>query len=335
MKTLFWRACATLALMTAMAVSAAAQTFTIKISSPTTNDITLEWMKAFKAGIEARSKGRIQVQMYPANQLGSIPQTVEGVAIGTIEVVAPATGFLIGLDPRFQIFDAAGLFDSMTHGQKVLGDPDVRKRLATFGASKGVEIIAIYPHGPLMLLSHKPIRAAADFRGQKIRVPGAAPLHLEPFKNLGALPVSLPLGEVLPALQNRAIDGLIGGASIFTAFKYYDVATALTELPSSFLIVAIVANKEFLQSLGPELEAAVREEARKAEAATAAWAVEDIDRTFQTWKSKGGEVITLPAAEKTRYLEEVTSVIPKVAGTNAAMKQDYETLLAAAKKYRQ
>jgi len=335
MKTLFWRACAALALMMAMAASAAAQTYTIKISSPTTNDITLEWMKAFKAGIEARSKGRIQVQMYPANQLGSIPQTVEGVAIGTIEVVAPATGFLIGLDPRFQIFDAAGLFDSMAHGQKVLSDPDVRKRLATFGASKGVEIIAIYPHGPLMLLSHKPIRATSDFRGQKIRVPGAAPLHLEPFKNLGALPVSLPLGEVLPALQNRAIDGLIGGASIFSAFKYYDVATALTELPSSFLIVAIVANKEFLQSLGPELETAVREEARKAEATTAAWAVEDIDRTFQTWKSKGGEVIALPAMEKTRYLEEVTSVIPKVASTNAAMKQDYETLLAAAKKYRQ
>jgi TRAP-type C4-dicarboxylate transport system substrate-binding protein len=314
---------------------ALAQTFTIKISSPTTNDITLEWMKAFKAGVETRAKGRIEVQMYPANQLGSIPQTVEGVAIGTIEVVAPATGFLIGLDPRFQIFDAAGLFDSMEHAQKVLSDPDVRKRLSTFGATKGVEIIAIYPHGPLMLLSHKPIRAAADFRGQKIRVPGAAPLHLEPFKNLGALPVSLPLGEVLPALQNHAIDGLIGGASIFTAFKYYDVATALTELPSSFLIVAIVANTDFLRSLGPELEKAVREEARKAEAATAAWAVQDIDRTFETWKSKGGEVIMLPAAERRHYLEEVTSVLPKIVGANPAMKEDYATMLAAGKKYRQ
>jgi TRAP-type C4-dicarboxylate transport system substrate-binding protein len=85
------------------AVPASAQQFTIKISSPTVNDLTHEWMKAFKSGVEARAGGRIKVEMYPANQLGQIPATVEGVALGTIEVEAPATGFLLGLEPRFQL----------------------------------------------------------------------------------------------------------------------------------------------------------------------------------------------------------------------------------------
>src|SRR5882724_4376046 len=157
MKSAFIATVGAVVLATSLAVSAAfAQQFTIKISSPTVNDITHEWMKAFKSGIEPRSHRRIKVELYPANQLGQIPATVEGVALGTIEITAPATGFLLGLEPRFQIFDAPGLFEDVEHGHRVLTDPDVRKRLGTFGSSKGVEPLVVYPHSPLMLLSHKP-----------------------------------------------------------------------------------------------------------------------------------------------------------------------------------
>src|SRR5471032_522937 len=122
-----------------LAGAASAQQFTMKLSSPTVNDAPHEWMKAFKAGVETRSNGRIKVEIYPANQLGQIPATVDGVALGTIEMTTPAVGFLIGLEPRFETFDAAGLFDSIEHGEKVLNDPEIRKRLAAFGETKGVE----------------------------------------------------------------------------------------------------------------------------------------------------------------------------------------------------
>ena len=61
----------------------------MKLSSPTINDSNHEWMKLFKAGVEARSKGKVKVEMYPANQLGQIPATVDGVALGTIEFRCP------------------------------------------------------------------------------------------------------------------------------------------------------------------------------------------------------------------------------------------------------
>src|SRR5688572_18221506 len=78
--------------VTAAHVQAHAQTHTMKISSPTVNDLSQEWAKEFKAGIEARSGGKIKVEFYPANQLGPIPATVEGTAMGTIEAVVPASG---------------------------------------------------------------------------------------------------------------------------------------------------------------------------------------------------------------------------------------------------
>ena len=84
-----------------LAAPAAAQQFTFKISSPVINDSTQEYMKALKAALEQRSGGKIKVEMYPANQLGQIPTTVEGVALGTIEMTTPAIGFYIGIEPRF------------------------------------------------------------------------------------------------------------------------------------------------------------------------------------------------------------------------------------------
>jgi TRAP-type transport system periplasmic protein len=311
---------------------ASAQQFTIKISSPTVNDLTHEWMKAFKSGVEARAGGRIKVEMYPANQLGQIPATVEGVALGTIEVAAPATGFLLSLEPRFQIFDAPGLFDDIQHGHRVLTDPEVRKRVATFGAGKGVEPLVVYPHSPLMLLSHKPVRAVADIRGQKLRVPGSAPMHIEPFRKLGASPVSMPLGEVISAMQNRAIDGFIGGASVFTAFKYYDIAKGLTALPGSFIIVAALANKDFLKSLGAEREAIVRDEALKAQMAISAASLDDVKRTFDTWKQHGGEIIEMSPDDAGRYRDQVASVLPPILAANQRMKEDYNVLIDVGKR---
>lgn len=318
----------------ALATGATAQQFTMKISSPTINDVTQQWAKEFSAGLKARVGDKIKVEFYPASQLGQIPATVEGTAMGTIEAVAPASGFLVGLDRRFQIFDAPGLFTSLEDAQKVFANPAVRTRLATFASGKGMEPIAIYPHGPVMLVSHKPIHKAADFKNQKIRVPGAAPLQVEPFRKLGALPVSMPLGEVLSAMQNHTIDGLVAAATIFTAFKYYDLAKGMTRLPGSYLIVPVMANKTFLKSLGPELEAAVREEAFKAQQKVEAFAKQDIEKTLGIWKQHGGELIELSPDQQKEYLQQVESVLPALMKSSPNLKADYEFLHASTKPLR-
>jgi len=326
---------ATILAVSLFAMSASnAQQFTMRISSPTINDVVQEWAKVFKEGVETRSKGRIKVEFYPANQLGQIPATVEGVALGTIQMTIPATGFFIGIEPRFQVFDIPGLFDSVEHAEKVLNDPQIRKRLSSFGESKGVEPLFTAVNGPLMILAYKPIRQVADFQGQKIRVAGAAPLQVKPFEKLGASPLSMPLGEVLPAMQNHTIDGLTAAFTVFTAFKYYDIAKGLTYLPKSYLVASGLVNRAFMKSLGPELEGIVRDEAHKAEKVFSTRGVEDLARIQADWKKNGGELITLSPAESKRYLDDVTSLLPPMMASNPQLKEDYEALLAAAGKYR-
>jgi C4-dicarboxylate-binding protein DctP len=315
--------------------SASAQQFTMKLSSPTINDVVHEYYKTLKAGVEARAGGRLKLEIYPANQLGQLPAVVEGVALGTIEVGSAANGFWVSLEPRFQILDAPGLFDDVVHGNKVVNDPAIRARLATFGADKGVEILVPGIYSPLMLLTHKGVRSVADFQGQKIRTQGGAPIQVEPLKKVGVLPVSLPLGEALPAMQNRTIDGMVAAAAPFVAFKYYDIAKPMTYLPATIFAAPVLANRQFMKSLGPELEAIVREESRKAEALFSDWNVADIKRAEEVWKKNGGEMVTLPPAEAKRYVDLVTPVATSILSANPKVKEDYEALLAAAAKYRQ
>jgi C4-dicarboxylate-binding protein DctP len=311
-----------------------AQQFTMKLSQPTINDVTYEYFKRLKAGIESRAGGKIKVDIYPANQLGQLPAVVEGVALGTIEAAASANGFWISLEPRFQVLDAPGLFDSVSHGFKVLNDPAIRARMANWGADKGVEILAPSLYSPLMLLSHKAVRAPGDLQGQKIRTQGGAPIQVEPLKKLGVIPVSLPLGEALPAMQNKTIDGMVGAAAPYVAFKYYDIAKPMTYLPSTLFAAPVVVNRQWLKSLGPDLEKIVREESRKAEEAFGDWNINDIKSKEEAWKANGGEIITMSPDDSKRYVDLVAPVAASILSANPKVKEDYEALLAAAKSYR-
>src|SRR5262245_42262217 len=154
-----YRALVLVAILTAGAISttASAQPFTMKISFPTINDVTHEYFKRFKAGVEERSGGKIKAEIYPANQLGQIPAVIEGVALGTIEVGGAASGFFVSLEPRFQVFDAPGIFDNTQHAYKMLADPAIRARLATFGVDKGVELLVPGMFSQMAVLTHKPV----------------------------------------------------------------------------------------------------------------------------------------------------------------------------------
>jgi TRAP-type C4-dicarboxylate transport system substrate-binding protein len=318
----------------ALAAPAAAQQFTMKLSCPTVNDMNVEYMKAMKAGIEPKTGGKIKVELYPANQLGQIPRTVEGVALGTIEMTLVASGFFIGMDPRYLVFDAAGLFDDMDHGNRVFQDPAIRKRLANFSADKGIEPLIVYNANPNMVVSHKAIRTLADFKGQKIRVPGAAPLHVQPFQHFGTSALSMPLGEVLPAMQNHTIDGAVAGLTVFPGFKYYDVAKSMTYLPGSYLILVGGVSRSWMKQIGPDLEKIVREVSRDAEKLFFTWLPDDVERAKKNWTANGGEVISLSAADQKRFVADVGQVTESILAGQPQVKAEYDALKVAAARHR-
>ena len=79
----------------------------------------------------------------------------------------------------------------------------------------------------------------------------------------------------------------------------------------------------------------MREEARKAEIVYTDWNIADTKRGEEAWRNNGGEIITLPPAEAKRYLDAIAPVTTQILSATPKVKEDYEALLAAAKKHRQ
>ena len=78
----------------------------------------------------------------------------------------------------------------------------------------------------------------------------------------------------------------------------------------------------------------MRDVSRESEKLFFTWLPEDVERAKKTWQSNGGELITLPPAEQTRYVDDVTKVTESILAGQPQVKAEYDALRAAAQKHR-
>jgi TRAP-type transport system periplasmic protein len=303
---------------------------TMKMASATINDVQHEWLKRFDAAMKPHAS-RLKIEIYPASQLGQIPRMVEGVAVGTIESFVTPTSFLVSVEPRFQVFDAIGVFGSPDHLNRVLQDPAFRKRALALGEDKGLKGIGIFFNSPIIVLARRPIERLADFNGKKIRVFGT-PLQIEPMKKLGASPVPMAFGEVIAALQNGTIDGMLAGMPVLTPMKFYDVAKNVTEIHPSIVTSIQVVNKRWFDALPREVQAAMLDAGAQVDREAFAFATALIDKANKDWQANGGQLIKLPSGEQAKLMGDLKALGTQLLSANPAVKAEYDELLRVAER---
>ena len=305
----------------------------MRLASATINDVQHEWQKVFAKELADRVGDQVKVEIFPASQLGTIPRMVEGVLFGTIESFITPTAFLPGTDPRFQVYDAPGIFDSPEHLARVIHDPAYRDHLETLALDKGVRVIGAIFNSPMLLLSREPVRSLDDLKGLKIRT-FATPLQIDPLKDLGASPLPLALSEVVPALQSGNIDGMLAGMPILTAFKFYDVATNVTDLQSQQIVSVNIVNEAWFQSQTPEIQAAIRDAGRAAEEAVLPWGIANVERANKAWIDNGGQIIELSDADRAKMMSRFAEVGGAILRKDKAVADEYDRLLAVVAQQR-
>lgn len=315
-------------LLLAMLPALAASQTTMKMATATINDVQHEWLKRFDAAMKPHA-ARLKIEIYPASQLGQIPRMVEGVAVGTIESFVTPTSFLVSVEPRFQVFDAIGVFNSTEHLNRVLQDPGLRKRALALGEDKGLKGIGIFFNSPIIVLARRPIQTLADFNGKKIRVFGT-PLQIEPMKKLGASPVPMAFGEVIAALQNGTVDGMLAGMPVLTPMKFYDVAKNVTEIHPSIVTSIQVVNKKWFDGLPADVQSAMLEAGAKVDKEAFSFATALIDKANSDWKANGGQLLKLPAGEQAKLMADLKTIGTQLLSANPAVKAEYDELLKVA-----
>jgi TRAP-type transport system periplasmic protein len=310
------------------------KTYVMKVTLPTINDAPHQAAKNFAAAVERDSGGRIRAEVYPASQLGSIPRQIEGVQFGAIQVAEVPPEFFVGVDERFEVMAAPGLVDSIEHGQRVAADPAVLKLILGLGADKGLHGVGLFIAQPSCVISRTPIRHLVDFKGKKIRI-FASEFQSVAFSKIGATPVAMTLADVLPAVQQGAIDGAIAGIGPFVHMHFADAAKYVTETNQPAIFLVFEVSQKWYDSLPRDLQQVVDHAGMAESLAINPVALKMYQEQRKAWMDAGGELISLPRDEQAEMMKAFSSVGDDVSKSKTGLREAYQIVADAAKRTRQ
>ena len=330
--------CAASALVMSLALTLGAaraedKTYVMKITLATLNDSQHQLAKNYGAAVEKDSGGRIKAEAYPASQLGSIPRQIEGVQFGAIQCQVVPPEFYVGIDQRFEVMAAPGLVYSMEHGQRLAADSAVRKLMLGLGANKGLHGVGLAILNPSSVIARTPIRHLADFKGKKLRVL-ASQFQTEALERLGATPVAMTLADVLPALQQGAIDGAVAAIAVYTPMHYQDAAKYVTETNQPAIFSIMEVSQKWYDSLPKDLQQIVDRDAATESVAINPVGLKMYEALRKGWVAGGGELISLPPDEQAEMMRTLASVGDDVSKGKPILRDAYEIVTDAAKRTR-
>jgi TRAP-type transport system periplasmic protein len=305
----------------------------MKLSTATIHDTQTEWMKRFAAMVEKDSGGRIKGQIYPASQLGTIPRQIEGTQFGAIQGWIGPLEFLVGIDERYEVLSAPGLFSSREQYQHTIEDPAVRDLILKLGANKGLIGAGIFPIGPSSIDTRKPVHRLADYSGLKIRVL-ASQFQTEMIKRMGGSPVAMTLADVLPALQQGAIDGSLTTITQYTTLHYVDVAKYVVETGQPYVSTIAVLSKKWMDGLPPDLRKIVIDDAAKESKDIVPFIYRFFDAQRSVWLQQGGSLTSLPPADQAAMMSKISTVAQDVSASKPALNAAVKLVFATAAKYK-
>jgi len=239
--------------------------FKLKLANnfPITHPTNLR-MKEAADSIRADSKGRVDIQLFPNNQLGGDTDMLSQVRSGAIDFFMLSGLILQTLVPVAGINGLAFAFkDYATVWAAMDGELGAHVR----GAIAKVNLHAFdlcFDNGFRNITSStKPIQTPADLQGFKIRVP-VSPLWTSMFKAFGASPASINFSEVYSSLQTKIVEGQENPLPLIESAKLYEVQKYCSMTGHMWDGQWVLANAKRWASLPPDVQALMAQHFKKA-----------------------------------------------------------------------
>jgi len=330
-------ACSALFALLAAAPAVHAQTIVARMGSqdPPTTAKHRGLVKA-AALVKERTKGEVDIQIFPSSQLGGAREMVEGAQIGTIDAVIVPASFIGGFNPAVSIFDVPYIFPTDREKSRKLREGPVGQSVLESFRKRGLEPVTLWSGGRKQFTSNKSLDDIAAFSGQRFRVMDSKILITQ-FSALGASAVVLPFGELYTALQNGVVDAQENPLDIIQAMKFFEVQKNLLVTDHGAIVEVILLSPKFYQRLNPAqreiVKAAFREVAPEVEAGKEA----DAAKSLEFFKSTGIKVRIATEAEREKlraviYPKARDAYIAQAGAEGKALIDLYETELRALNK---
>ncbi len=226
---------------------------------PATHPLNLRATEA-AARIKEATGGRVEINIFPSNQLGSDTDTLSQLRNGAVEFFTLSGILLSTLVPVASINGVGFAFKSYTQvwsamdgqlGAYVRRDIDKRGLIA---------FDKMWDNGYRQITSSaRPIRIPEDLSGFKIRVP-VAPLWTSLFKAFGASPISINFSETYAALQTHLADGQENPLAVIDTAKLYEVQKYLAVTNHMWDGFWFLANRRAFDALPADAQLIVQRE---------------------------------------------------------------------------
>jgi len=156
--------------------------------------------EAFKAEVESKSDGKVTINISPSGTTGDWPQSIEGLRIGTNQIVLQSIGALDRYGSIAGIEAFPYLIRDVEHFNSVYFGPVGEELFAAIGEQTGFHLLGAAYRGARHLSANRKAETLAELEGLKLRVPPLK-MYRETWENLGASPVPMGFAEVYTSLE--------------------------------------------------------------------------------------------------------------------------------------
>lgn len=247
----------------------------------------LAWAKA----VDERTKGAVKISIFHSAQLGVeediIEQIRQGANVGQNTDAARLGNYV----PEIAVLNGPYFASGPEEMAKLRNAPTVKKAVEDLAEKSGIRVVSFaWMQGYRHFFTNKIIHKPEDLKGLRIRTP-PAPIWQESIRALGATPVALPFGEMYPALQQKAIDGVELVYNNIPAGRFYEVLKYVIETRHITIANFEVISEKWFKSLPEEYQKILLEEADKAGEAAAKENLETSLAIREDLKKRGMTII--------------------------------------------
>lgn len=176
--------------------------------------------------VAEKSGGRLQIEIYPSQQLGTERQCLELLQIGSLAMTKVSGAVMENFAPEFQVLSLPYIFRDREHLYKTL-DSEVGKKLLLQGEKFWLHGLTYFDAGQRSFYCKTPIRTPADLTNKKIRVQESV-TAMNLVRALGGAPTPISWGELYTALQQGVVDGAENNPPSFYTSRHYEVCKYYT-----------------------------------------------------------------------------------------------------------
>ncbi len=210
--------------------------------------------------VQKKSNGRLRIDIYPNEQLGSERECIEQLQLGSLAMTKTSSSPLESFVPEMAVYGLPYVFRDAEHAWKVYNG-EIGKKLLAAGEKVGLKGLCYYDAGARSFYTRsKPIYTPDDLKGLKIRVQKSN-MALKMIEAFGASATPIDWGELYTALQQGVVDGAENNPPSFYTSRHYEICKYYTldehtRVPDVLLISTAVWKK-----LSPEFQKILQEAA--------------------------------------------------------------------------